>query len=75
MLQPLFAGTCRQGIDTNHWFPGLTKPSGKPVDNAITIVKHGRKAFWKYARKDVKRDISKYICVKCKQNSCFIFDK
>ena len=76
MLQPLFKGTCKQRTDTNHWFPGLTKPSGKPVNDAITIVKQGRRAFWRHSRKDMKGDISKYICVKGKQNSCvFISDK
>ena len=76
MLQPLFAGTCRQGIDTKHWFPGLTNPGGKPVHNAITIVKQGKEAFWRHASKDKKGDITKYICVKGKQNSCvFISDK
>ena len=69
MLQPLLAETCKQRIDTNQWFQGLTKPQSQPVNDAITIVKQGRKVYWRQARKDIKGDISKYICVRGKLSS------
>ena len=68
MVQPFVSGTCSQRIDTNHWLPGLDLSRSKSVDHAITIVKQGREAFWRHARKDVKGDITKYICVKGKHS-------